>query len=462
MVRCVTAACIVAIISPGCTIYITEVQAQESGEDDASSFPASSYPGADSSSSSSSTGDDTRSTTGEPEEGSTSAADSSTGEDEPSTSGATIEGSTSDAGTTTTSGSSSTGEPWEEGTSTSGAPQDETTGSESESSTGGSTSGEPEPPPPPLPVQCMQLDPGACGVGLCFSSALQCVGDESFLAGGSLQPGEAQTVPANQDQQRVVHVLDLPAGQVNAVVTSLTGGTQVDYRLYTATGELTAAGSSAGVTKIGINAAQPAVYLLVVGEVLAKPMAHEVKLVTVPTKKHNDTCDTDAQCLTNFCRASAFDAAPRCLTPCTRASVLDCANKGLPGLCVETGADKTLLCAGTHVLEVADLYDNKICKVDAMGWCIGDGISDADDVDVWLIDGSAALAYYPRFITNGVVSSKLKGTWLDASGALIAEAVVPNKTSASGPLRPAKSWTWLIVSSADGTTNGFQPSPFTP
>ncbi len=104
---------LVAIISPGCTTYITQVQAQESGEDDAaSSFPASSYPDAEDSTTggegeSSSTGGDA-SSTDEPDAGSTTLA-----MDSSSTSGtsgdAPIE-TTSDA-STSGDASSTTGEP---------------------------------------------------------------------------------------------------------------------------------------------------------------------------------------------------------------------------------------------------------------------------------------------------------------------------------------------------------------
>ncbi len=103
---------LVAIISSGCTTYITQVQAQESGEDDAaSSFPASSYPDAEDSSSGSegesSTGGDTRGTD-EQDTGSTTLAMDA---------GSSTSGSTGDApiettgGASTSSDSSTTGEP---------------------------------------------------------------------------------------------------------------------------------------------------------------------------------------------------------------------------------------------------------------------------------------------------------------------------------------------------------------
>lgn len=392
------------------------------------------------------------SSTGEPEPGSTT---SSTGtseiEDSTSTTGDAMESSStgSTGNTSTTTSIDSTGSPEPDSTSgstaepsTSGA--DETTGAESSTS-------EPEPPPP---VMCDQLDPGACGLGLCFAPMFTCSGDESYLPGGSLQPGEAKVVPSN-DQQRVVHVLDLPAGQFNVAITPLTGDTKVDYRLYSATGVLTAAGAPAGVAQLAFDQAQPAVFLLVIGEVMAKPMTHEVKVALVPTKKHYDLCAVDGECLSNFCRASAFDAALRCLTPCTRATVLDCKDKGLPGLCVETGVDKTLLCAGDHTFG-NDIFDNKKRTVGdnpAFGM-----ISDANDVDVWLVDGSNAPAYYARFTTNGA-TAKLKGTWLDASGAVLAEQIVPKNASGFGPVRPVGSWTWLILTSEDGAANGYNVGP---
>lgn len=106
---------LVASISSGCTTYITQVQAQESGEDDAaSSFPASSYPDAD------------ESTTGDAVEGDSS----STGAHASST-GAPDVGTTGDAGSSTSSGSSTGDAPIE------------TTGDASTSDDASSTTGEP-------------------------------------------------------------------------------------------------------------------------------------------------------------------------------------------------------------------------------------------------------------------------------------------------------------------------------
>lgn len=463
MVRCVTAACFVAIVSSACTFY--QEQSIEKGEDAAaaSSFPASSYPDAEDDSTSgedseggASTGADA-SSTGEPDAGSTGEPDagSTKGDDGSSTSGSTGDVGSSSTGDTpiessTTDASSTTGEQG----STSGEPIDQTTGGESSSTTG-------EPAPEPEPDPCEQLSPGACGTGLCFAPEFACVGNEAYVPGANLQPGEMAQIGAGSNQ-RVVHVLEVPAGPYNLRLTPITGGAKVDYRLYSSTGEIIAAGAPGGIVQVGLDKAQPAVYLLTVGENLGKIMTHEAKLSHVPTKNHNEQCDVDAQCLSGFCRASAFDAAPRCLTPCTRATVLDCANKGLPGLCVETGADKTLLCAGTHKLQVEDLYDNKVCAVNNVGACASN-ISDANDVDVWLVNGGNTVSpYYARWGTNGAFASKIKGVWLDGSGAKIGEEIVPTNGKALGPLRPAKSWTWLLLSSSDGTTNGFGLTPYTP
>lgn len=439
--RLTAALCSVAIVNTACTVVVQEVTL-EKGDTGATSWTGWTPPDADDSSTGDAVEGDTSSTgaasssTGAPEESTTGAAGSSSAGGDP-----IEEGSTSDDASTTTgeSSSTSTGDaPIEEGTST-------TSGESS------STTGEPEPPPPP-PVQCMQLDPGACGVGLCLAPSLLCQGDESFLPGGSLQPGEAQVVASNADQQRVVHVLDLPAGPVNAVVTPLTGGTQVDYRLYTATGTLAAAGSPAGVAKIGIEVAQPSVYLLVIGEVSAKPMTHEVKVVTVPTKQHNDLCDTDAQCLSSFCRASAFDADTRCLTPCTRNTVLDCAGKGLPGLCVETGDDKTPLCAGNHTF--GNDGDNRRVTLNQQGWNVA-AITTEDDVDAHLIDLSAVPVgnYRAHLITNN--GANVTATWLDATGkTLLSKIVKP----AGGDFGPALGggYAFLLVSSGKPGLNGYR------
>ena len=128
---------LIATISPGCTTYITQVQAQESGDDDAaSSFPASSYPDAEDSSSGS--------------EGESSTGGNTRGTDEQDTGSTTL---AMDAGSST---SGSTGD----------API-ETTGDASTSDDVSTTTGEPiDGPLLPSGADC---DSGfQCETGLCF------------------------------------------------------------------------------------------------------------------------------------------------------------------------------------------------------------------------------------------------------------------------------------------------------
>lgn len=234
---------LLAIISPGCTTYITQVQAQETGEDDASSFPASSYPDAEDSSTgdaveggSSSTGADT--STGEPDAGSTTLAmESSTSG---STGGEPIE-------TSTTGGSSSTGEPIDG---------------------------------PLLPTGA-DCDSGAqCETGLCFG----------HINNGPGSPGHCSlqcdpNLPNNCDGY-------YPNG------ACVFGGVDIYY----------------------------------CADALPAP----------PLSAHGALCTEDAECKSGLCLDDTIGEEPglaRCAVTCALDTAASCASKGHPGLCLWTGAE---------------------------------------------------------------------------------------------------------------------------
>ena len=135
---------------------------------------------------------------------------------------------------------------------------------------------------------------------------------------------------------------------------------------------------------------------------------------------------------------------------CSRASVLDCKAKGLPGLCVETGADKTPLCAGEQDFGI----DSDAWLLKAGESSPGGMIADAVDVDPYLVDLFASNGtYHAKVFTNGG-AAVLKVTWLDGSGKQVDSANVPKNAFGYGPAL-GKGFHYVLVARADGGSNGF-------
>lgn len=164
---------------------------------------------------------------------------------------------------------------------------------------------------------------------------------------------------------------------------------------------------------------------------------------------HNEPCEADAWCASGYCRASAFDAQPRCLTPCSRAVALDCATKGLPGLCVETGDDAALLCAGDHTFG-PDTNDNM--RVAANKEYTAPRKVDKGDADLYLIDLSQGEppGYYVRVHTNAA-DYDVQATWLDARGNVLKDALVKKNSNAAGGVLPyTPNYYFLIITGTTG------------
>lgn len=178
---------------------------------------------------------------------------------------------------------------------------------------------------------------------------------------------------------------------------------------------------------------------------------------------HNSACIHDAECASNTCRATPFHAEqPRCLTSCSRTVVVqgtgsyvdNCSLKGLPGICVETGDDAQLMCAGDFDV-TPGLYDHNF-KVPIGGDGASGKINDVDDLDVFMVELDAQdTNIYIRLHTNQGLGA-VKATWLDGTGTPLKEQVVPGVGSMSGsPPLSGPGVYYLLTSHGGGGLNGF-------